>query len=118
MEFTLQFVRLFLSGLELTAPILLFLVLIIVALGQLAGKRESWSRGDALYWTFITATTVGYGDFRPLARASRILAVLIALCGLIFTGIIVAVAITATTSSIQRHYDDAELRQMIERFDD
>jgi voltage-gated potassium channel len=117
-EFTLLFIKVFFYGLKLTAPILSFLVLIIVVLGQVAGRREAWSRLDALYWTFITATTVGYGDFRPLARASRILAVLIALCGLIFTGIIVAVAITATTSSIQRHYDDAELRQMIERFDD
>lgn len=118
MEFTLQFIRLFLSGLELTAPILLFLVLIIIVLGQLAGRRESWSRGDALYWTFITATTVGYGDFRPLARASRILAVLIAFCGLIFSGILVAVAITATTYSIQIHYGDSELLQMLERLDD
>ena len=118
MEFTLQFIKLFFYGLELTAPILSFLVLIIVVLGQLAGKQESWSRAEALYWTFITATTVGYGDFRPMARASRALAVLIAFCGLIFTGILVAVAITATTYSIQSHYGDAELPQMIERLDD
>ena len=118
MEFTLQFIRLFAYGLELTAPILSFLVLVIVVLGQVAGKRESWRRGDALYWTFITATTVGYGDIRPLTTVSRILSVLIAFCGLIFTGILVAAAIAATTYSIQSHYGDSELRQMIERLDD
>jgi len=68
MEFTLLFIKLFFYGPELTAPILLFLVLVIVILGQVAGRRESWSRGDALYRTFVTATTVSYGDIRPLAR--------------------------------------------------
>lgn len=118
MEFTLLFIKLFCYGLELTAPILLFLVLVIVILGQVAGRRESRGRGDALYWTLITATTVGYGDIRPLAPASRILSVLIAFCGVIFSGILVAVAITATTYSIQSHHDESELRQIIERLDD
>jgi len=44
--------------------------------------------------------------------------VLIAFCGVIFSGIPVAVAITATTYSIQSHHDESELRQIIERFDD
>jgi voltage-gated potassium channel len=109
-EFTLLFLELFFYGLKLTAPILAFLALIIVILGQIAGRRESWSRLDALYWTFITATTVGYGDYRPLDSVSRILSVLIAFCGVIFTGILVAVAITATTQSIKTQIDASELQ--------
>lgn len=118
MEFTLLFLRMFLYGLQLTAPILVFLAVLIVILGQVAGRRESWSGLDALYWTFITATTVGYGDYRPLAAASRILSVLIAFCGVIFTGILVAVAITATTFAIQNQHDPSELKQMFEQIDD
>jgi voltage-gated potassium channel len=38
--------------------------------------------GDALYWSFITATTVGYGDITPTTPEGRILAGV-----LIFVGI-------------------------------
>jgi len=120
-EFTLLFIKLFFYGLKLTAPILSFLALIIVILGQISGKRESWSPAEALYWSFITATTVGYGDIRPLQRVSRFLSVMIAFCGVIFTGILVAVAITATTYSIKSRHSEPELRQIIEQieqFDD
>jgi hypothetical protein len=50
-------------------------------------------------YTFITATRVGYGYIRPLKPVSRILSVLIALIGVTFTGIIVAMAINAATKS-------------------
>ena len=114
MEFTLIFVKLFFMGIELTAPILLFLTLIIVLLGQIVGRRESWSRFEALYWSFVTATTVGYGDLRPLDSASRLLSILIAISGIIFTGIIVAIAITATTKAIESQLDPDEIQQMVD----
>ncbi len=115
MDFTLIFIQLFLFGIWLTAPILLLLVLIIVLLGQWVGRRESWSRFEAFYWSFVTATTVGYGDIRPLARGSRIMSVLIAIFGVIFTGIIVAVAVNATTRAIQtQHYPDSVERMLHE----
>ena len=97
MEFTFKFVQLFVYGLELAAPLLLSLAVLIALLGQVVGARESWNRFDSLYWSFITATTVGYGDIRPLRKLSKILAVLIAFVGLIFTGIIVALAINAAS---------------------
>jgi len=49
--------------------------------GLVAGRKEGWSRFDSVYWSFITATTVGYGDIRPVKRASKISAVVIALLG-------------------------------------
>jgi voltage-gated potassium channel len=105
MEFTLTFVQIFLVGLWLAAPLLLSFVLVIVALGLLVGKKESWSKFDSLYWAFITATTVGYGDIRPLRPLSRILSVLIAFLGLIFTGIMVALAIHAATAAFNALHD-------------
>ena len=93
MEFTFTFIKIFFYVLYLAAPLLSSLVLVIILLGQRVGRNENWSRYDALYWSFITATTVGYGDLKPTGKMSKVLAVLIAFTGLIFTGIIVAIAL-------------------------
>jgi len=97
MEFTFTVLTLFFKGLAYVSPLLISLALFITLLGQIVGRRESWNRFDALYWAFITATTVGYGDIRPMARLSKGLSVIIALIGMIFTGIMVALAINAVT---------------------
>lgn len=115
MEFTLLFLKLFYYGLLLTAPILIFLALVVIALGQIVGRQESWKPDEALYWSFITATTVGYGDYRPLRGLSRLLAVLIAFCGVIFTGILVSIAIASTTYVLESKYDFSNLEQVIEK---
>lgn len=99
--FTVVFVKQFFFGIGLTSPILVFLALVISIVGLLVGRREGWSWFDALYWAFITATTVGYGDFRPTKRGSRALAVLTGFLGLMLSGIIVAVAIEATTKALE-----------------
>jgi voltage-gated potassium channel len=89
-----------------------------VILGQIAGRRESCSRLDALYRALVTATTVGYGDCRPRDQASRVLSVPIASCGVIFTGIMVAAAVTATSLSVQSRYDASGAQPVIEFLDD
>ena len=98
---TLIFLKLFGVGLWLMLPPLLTLIAVITLLGQLVGKREGWSRFDSFYWAFITATTVGYGDLRPASRGSRLLSILIALLGLMFTGIVIAVAVQAATVALK-----------------
>ncbi len=103
MEVTADFLRLFLRGLYFTAPLLLIFLLIIVLIGQIVGRHEAWSKFDALYWSFITAITVGYGDFRPCKRLSKGLSILVALVGIIFTGIIVAVALHAAQTSFKKY---------------
>jgi voltage-gated potassium channel len=114
MDYAITFLRYMFWGFKLAAPVFLLLLVIIVSCGQVVGRRESWSRLDALYWSFITALTVGYGDFVPLKKISRCLSVLIAFCGIIFTGIVVAVAIKATTDALERHGDLIQLEQKIQ----
>jgi len=92
---TITFLKQFGIGLWLTFPLLLSLAAAITLLGQTVGKKEGWSRFDSIYWSFITATTVGYGDIRPIKRGSRILAILIAFLGLVLSGIVVGVAVRA-----------------------
>ena len=100
---TTTFLKEFLFDFWATLPLLLTLALIVALLGQLVGKREGWSRFDSFYWSFITATTVGYGDIRPARKGSRALSVAIALIGLMFTGILVALAVHSATIALARH---------------
>ena len=97
---TITFLQQFLFGIELTSPLLLTLLVLIIVLGQFAGSKEGWSRLDSLYFAFVTATTLGYGDLMPTQRRSRILAIVIAVLGLILSGIIIAVAVESTMQAL------------------
>jgi hypothetical protein len=97
---TITFLKEFGLGLWLSLPLSLSLATAVALLGLVAGRKEGWSRFDSVYWSFITATTVGYGDIRPVKRVSRIIAVVIALLGLTLTGILIAVGVHAATLAL------------------
>ena len=44
--------------------------------------------GDAVWWIFVTMTTVGYGDTFPVTGRGRILAVLVMLSGVALIGVL------------------------------
>jgi hypothetical protein len=46
-----------------------------------------------LYYTFVTFTTLGYGDIVPLTPAARSLAILISITGQIYIAIIIALLV-------------------------
>ena len=101
MDITLAFISNFFILLWLISPIVVVLVLMIMVLGHIIGRLENWSRVDTTYYTCITATTVGYGDFPPTHRRSKIAAIFIAFLGLILTGIVVAIALNSLSSAIE-----------------
>ena len=105
MEFTFRFLQVFAVDLLYASPILACLVLLIALIGLSIGRIEGWSRFDALYHAFINATTVGYGDLRPTKRSSKKLAVALAFVGLIFTGMVVAIALHAANFAYGEMYD-------------
>jgi voltage-gated potassium channel len=82
-------------------PLFLGLGVIIAALAIAIGRREGWSTGDSLYFGFITAATVGYGDMAPTHGRGKFLAVVLAMIGLVFTGIMVALAVEAADKSYE-----------------
>jgi len=110
MEFTLNFLHVFFIDILYASPFLVFLVVLISFIGYIIGRIEGWSWPDALYHAFINATTVGYGDFRPTKKLSKMLAIALALVGLIFTGMVVAIALHAADYGYEKVYDTSGVR--------
>ncbi len=79
------------------------LALIVIGAAVIAGI-ENMPIGDALYFAFITGLTVGFGDLVPHTGIGRLVAVLIGVVGMLFTGLVVAIAVHALReSSPERH---------------
>jgi len=87
-------------ALYLTWPVLSIILAIQVALGLLIGFVEGWSVGDAMYFTFVTGLTIGYGDIVPRQALARALAILLGVSGLFLTGVIAAVAVHAMRTAL------------------
>lgn len=101
MGLTLAFLFNLASMLIQVLPLFAGLGGLIAVLALVVGRGEGWSRADSLYFGFITALTVGYGDLRPTTGRGKFLAIVIALFGLITTGILVAVAVEAAAATFR-----------------
>jgi hypothetical protein len=64
-------------------------------LGAFVSVLQEWPLGDALYFTFVTAFTIGYGDLVPKGFLARLIALIIGLTGVLLTGLIAAVGVRA-----------------------
>jgi len=95
MDFLLDFVRTYFEDLFRLWPILAFVIGVIVLLGLRIGGLEKWSSIDSIYFAFITAAAVGYGDFVPTKHRSKLLAILISLTGVLLVGLIVSAGLHA-----------------------
>jgi voltage-gated potassium channel len=62
-------------AIHITWPVLSTILAIQVALGLFIGFLESWSGRDAVYLTFVTGLTIGYGDLVPRQALARVLAI-------------------------------------------
>jgi hypothetical protein len=76
-------------------PILSGVLFAMVGPGLLIGHIEGWRIVDALYFTFVTGLTIGYGDLTPRHVVSRLLAVVIGLAGIVLTGLVAAISVEA-----------------------
>lgn len=83
------------TGLRVVWPILSALLVLIIALGVVAGLLEGWSIHESIYFSFVSGLTIGYGDFAPKTLIARVLAVLIGVCGILLTALVAAVAVKA-----------------------
>ena len=87
-------------AIHLAWPVLSTILAIQVALGLLIGFIEGWSIVDAMYFTFITGLTIGYGDVVPRQVLARVLAIGIGVSGLFLTGVVAAIAVHAMRTAL------------------
>lgn len=82
---------------------LLLTTLAILSLGTMVYRYlEGWSWIDALYFSVITLTTVGYGDFSPTTDAGKLFTIFYILIGI---GIILSFIDT-----VHNHYKDLKTK--------
>jgi hypothetical protein len=70
-------------------------VAVQLVLGAFVSLLQGWPLGDAFYFTFVTAFTIGYGDLVPKGFLARLIAMVIGLTGVLLTGLIAAVGVRA-----------------------
>ena len=67
---------------------------------------------DAIWWSVVTITTVGYGDCVPVTRDGKIIAMIMMLVGVVmfgaYTGFITAWFITGDKQKLQTRIDELE----------
>ena len=95
----------------------MFLAWLIIMLGLVVSQLEQWNKFDAIYWAFITASTVGYGDIKPLRKPAKLLSIFIAIVGMVFTGILIAASVNAASLALEKYVDPVEIESIRQRID-
>jgi voltage-gated potassium channel len=96
-----QFARHLFSMIHFTRAVLVTLLLALLLCATLLVAVEDWAFGDAVYFTLITGMTVGYGDIVPTKPLGRVISVVIAMIGLIYVGLVVAIAAKALSQAVE-----------------
>src|SRR5262245_46895015 len=94
-----QFLLALVRQVRLLWPILSGLVLAMAGTGVVIGRIEGWRIDDALYFTFVTGLTIGYGDVTPKHLAGRLLALIIGFAGIVLTGLVAAISVRALATA-------------------
>jgi len=94
--------------LSFTGGIFLALASLLLCLSLLFTYLEGIGFYEGLYFTTITALTVGYGDITPKTVGGRTLSLAIGIVGVIFAGLVVAVANRALAEAMQDKRADSD----------
>jgi len=98
-----HFVAGLLTGLRVVWPILSVLLGLIIALGLVVGVIEGWSVHESIYFAFVSGLTIGYGDLAPKSLLTRVLSIVIGVCGVLVTALLAAIAVRALTAATDRN---------------
>jgi voltage-gated potassium channel Kch len=76
-----------------------YMVLSHFSPGAFAPPPGVLDRTSALYFSFITLTTVGYGDISPVSNGARMMAVLEAIFGTFYVAILISRLVALHTAN-------------------
>jgi len=96
-----RYVGALLHGVQIIWPVLSGLLAIIAGIGATIGVIEGWGIWRGIYFGFITALTIGYGDHVPTRASTQLLAVVAGFAGITMTALLAAVAVYAFRASAQ-----------------
>lgn len=81
----------------------LYSTIMIVFLGATGiSIVEKMNLSDSLWWSFVTATTVGYGDISPETSIGRIIAAILMIVGIGFIGMLTGTIATFFIKNIDK----------------
>ncbi|MGL4473948.1 MAG: potassium channel family protein [Shewanella sp.] len=68
---------------------------------------------EALWWSLVTVSTVGYGDFYPVTTAGHVIGAIVIICGVSFFGVISGYMASVFVNSNDSEHDEhqAQMRQ-------
>jgi voltage-gated potassium channel len=92
--------------------LLMFGSLAVLSVERDAPDGNIRTLGDAVWWSFTTMTTVGYGDHAPTTGLGRVLAVGLMLSGIALLGVVTANIAAWFIARFEK--DDAEERRQTE----
>ena len=104
---------------------LLVISTIFIVIGAvLISLIEGMPLGDALWWSFVTFTTVGYGDILLKTQLGRTIAVILMIIGIGIVGVIttsLTLSIIGGRNGLKRTYKDKvidDVKSMLDKYDE
>lgn len=103
-----EFIRAWIRYTNYVQEVIGALILILLLGGVLIWRYEDISFGDAIYFTFITGLSVGYGDITPETAMGKIVSIGVGMVGVLIVGLSVAIGARALTETAKRHHEMSE----------
>lgn len=93
--------------------LLVFAGIAVTVAGIIIAYTEKISYSDGLWWAFVTATTVGYGDISPQTKLGRLVAAILMLSGIGTIGMITGTVATHFLDKQNDVFPDDDLDEFI-----
>jgi voltage-gated potassium channel len=99
---------------------MIWFTFVIIFSGAIAiSYIEDMEIGDALWWSFVTTTTVGYGDIAPASTGGRLVAAFLMIVGIGFLSTLTSTISTYFISKpVTTSYQDEALQQIVKKIED
>jgi len=105
--------------------IVTFFVIIMGACGIMAFENNINTFGDAIWWSLVTTTTVGYGDISPESTGGRVIAGILMIFGIGFLGMVISSMATffvdrlsSSKNEVKKSFAEEQLNFIKKQLDD